>query len=258
MPENRTRFRFGLRFLLLFTSLLALAFAWFAWQRSEGRRHEQIASKLESEGCYVQFSHWESVQIPNPPPSTLLRPPASMPLVRQIYFEKRSTLPAIMERLDFANAVRRISSVTVRNGADMPSVIALLEQIRAVDCLSFYETGVTESQLSHILKNVQVRHLYLRSEQLPRTSLNWLNHDGLVWLCVSRTQFSNPAINDLPQSIEYLDATRTRVNDDGLASFERLTNLKILNLSRTPTSEIAINALRKRMSWCKIKWERLK
>jgi hypothetical protein len=87
--------------------------------------------------------------------------------------------------------------------------------------------------------------------------MDWLNHDGLVWLCVRRTQFSNPAIEDLRQSLQYLNATRTRISDHGLQSFVRLDNLRILNLRRTPTSESAIDALRAQMPWCVIEWEPL-
>ncbi len=88
--------------------------------------------------------------------------------------------------------------------------------------------------------------------------MKWLNHDGLIWLCLNRTQLSDPALNNLPDTLEYFDATRTRIDDDGLNSFVRLKNLKTLDIRRTPTSENAISSLRHRMPWCEIKWEPLR
>jgi hypothetical protein len=85
----------------------------------------------------------------------------------------------------------------------------------------------------------------------------YLNQRGLTWLCLSHTQFSDAAIQDLPSSLEYFNATRTRISDRGLPGFLRLTQLQTLNLSRTPTSRQAIEELQAQMPWCKTKWERL-
>lgn len=172
--------------------------------------------------------------------------------------EEKSTLPVFMERFGFASAVRRVEGVTIRSRSELPTALELVKEIGELDSISFYNTGVTQSQLADTFDSVHVRKIYARGEALPRTSMKWLNHDGLTWLCLNRTQLSNPALDDLPDSLEYFDATRTRINDDGLNSFVRLKNLKTLNLRRTPTSEIAINSLRQRMPWCKIKWESLR
>lgn len=240
------RIRFNLRFLLTLTLMVAIGLAWIAWRRAEGRRHERLAAQLQASGCRIQFSHREWVPLAR-------QTQAGMTAIQEI-----STLPEIVERWGFADTVRRISSVTIPQGSDMPTTIALLKQVGDFDALSFYDTGVTTTQLMDVLRSVHVNSLYLCSEPLPKTRMSWLNHEGLDWLCVARTQFSNAAINDLPDSLEYFDATRTRINDKGLDSFVRLGKLKRLKLCRTPTSEKAINALRQRMPWCEIEWEPLK
>jgi hypothetical protein len=76
-----------------------------------------------------------------------------------------------------------------------------------------------------------------------------LNQPGLTWLCLAHTQFSDPAIQDLPASLEYFNATRTRITDRGLSGFVRLKHLKELKLRRTPTSEEAVEQLRGEMPW---------
>lgn len=242
--------RFGLRALLLCTFILAVVFAWFASQLAEGRRHQRIAAELRAAGCDVQFSHREWVPMANPPTSAIVG--GGTPI------EERSTLPVFMERFGIATGVRRIENITIRSRSELVTAFKLVKEIGQVDSISFYETGISQSQLSEMFANVHVKKMYASGERLPRTSMQWLNHDGLTWLCLNRTQLSNPAVNDLPDTLEYLDATRTRINDDGLSSFVRLKNLKTLNLSRTPTSENAISALRQKMPWCEVKWEALR
>jgi hypothetical protein len=93
--------------------------------------------------------------------------------------------------------------------------------------------------------------------QLPRTRIPALNQKCLIWLCVARTEFSNPAIEDLPDSLVYFDATRTRIDDQGLKDFLRLRNLRKLVLLRTPTTEAGIDRLKATMPWCDVAWEPL-
>jgi hypothetical protein len=171
--------------------------------------------------------------------------------------EKRSTLPEFVETVGASNAFRRIERVTLRPRSDLKSALSLVRELGDVESMSFYDTGVTESQISDTLNELHIRALYISSENLPRTNIPWLNHPGLTWLCVARTQFSNPAIDDLPTSLEYFDATRTRINDEGIDSFLRLKNLKTLILRRTPTSRAQIEKLKTKMPWCEIGWEPL-
>ncbi len=224
--------QFSLRFLLLAALIIGLMLAWLASRLNEGRRHQQIARELESLGCDVEFS--QTTWIP-------------MPL-------------AFVEELGLSNAVRRISHVKLRSSphGTLDSAIALVKEIDALDSAEFFVTGVEERLLADLVASVAVRQLYIESATLPRTRMEWLNNDSITWLCVGRTQFSNPAIDDLPLSLTYLDATRTRINDEGLHSFVRLTSLKTLKLERTPTTGEAIEVLRRRMPWCEITWEPLK
>jgi hypothetical protein len=247
--KHRWRIRFGLRFLVLCVLACALACAWFARQLSEGRRHQQIAVKLQAIGCDIGFSHREEIPMANPPAWLLVG--GGIPL------EEVSTLPGFLERTGLALAFRRVSRVSIRSGSDISASLQLVKELGSVDSLSFGDTGVTQPQLANTMSSLRVRSVYLEGESLPRTRIDWLNHSGLTWLCVKRTQFSNPAIDNLPQSLQYLDATRTRINDDGLSSFVRLANLRSLDLRRTPTSGKAIEVLRTQMPWCTIKWEPL-
>lgn len=160
----------------------------------------------------------------------------------------------------FSLAIRRLDRVTIRSTDDvrLDRSIALLAPIQRLKSLSFYDTPITAVKLDRLLSSIDVSALYLSSATLPRGRLPFLHHDSLTWLCVSRTQFSNPAIADLPPTLQYLDATRTRINDQGLPALHRLHSLKTLILRRTPTTEQAVATLRDDMPWCNIRWEPLR
>jgi hypothetical protein len=243
------RYRFSLRTLLLCVTLVAFIFMWLKSYDTEGQHHERIAARLTSLGCDVEFSHMEWVPVANPSPA--------MTQFGGVPFEQKSTLPKMIEDYGASRSFRRLSRVTLRSRSELGTALDVIDTIPRLDSLYFDSTGVTQSQLAETLNATHVKKLYFTGESLPRTEMPWLRHDGLEWLCVMRTQFSNTAIASLPLSLNYLDATRTRINDDGLDGFTRLTNLRTLKLKRTPTTKDAIEQLRGKMPWCDIQWQPL-
>jgi len=239
--SNRSMVQLGCTFFAVFA-------CWCIWLSAEGRRHEAIANRLTAARCGVEFTHMELVPVATN---------SSGQNGDRTTMRETSTLPAIIDRMGFETLFRRIKHVRIYSRSFLPEALELIKEIEDLDGVSFSDTGITQSQLSDTFSKVRVRNLYAGSEMMPGTNLSWLNHDGLQWLCLNRTQFSNSAIDDLPDSLEYFDATRTRINDDGLAGFVRLKNLKTLNLRRTPTSKQAIDRLQRQMLWCEIKWEPL-
>lgn len=213
----------------------------------DGYQHRNVAGSLESRGNIVVFTHRETIRLPRRP---------GLP---GIPLKEVSTLPPIVESTGLGYFVRRIHRVTIRSSDphNLELSLSQLSSLGQLNSLSFYDTGVTKQALAALLSHTRVEHLYVASEKLSRRRMPWLNHDGLKWLCVARTQFSDPAIDDLPQSLEHFDATRTRISDQGLSKFKRLRHLKKLVLRRTPTSPKAVNDLRSEMPWCEIRWESL-
>ncbi len=212
-----------------------------------GYHHRCIARSLESRGHTVTFSHHKTVTL------------ATAPNAMGTPVMEVSTLHPLIEQAGLSMAFRRIEAVTIRASDPQNLNVSLSEvaSLGVVRSLSFYDTGVTEQDIESLLHAVQVESLYLCGEPIGRDRMPWLNHDSLKWLCVARTQFSNPAIDDLPESLEYFDATRTRISDQGLPKLKRLRNLKTLKLLRTPTSQKAINDLKTDMPWCEIQWQPL-
>ncbi len=227
-------------------ALLLGTMCWGYWL-FEGYRHRQVADVIRSEGGWVDWSHWESIPVP------------AAKGARFTTSRKVSTLPWYAEKTGLSMAFRRLTYVTLQDkDRDPKPALDELRTLGKLDSLSLYGVEATGPMLAEVLRDVQIRRLFIQGTPIGRGRLRWLNHESLVWLCVARTQFSNPAIDSLPISLEYFDATRTRINDEGLAKFKRLTNLKTLKLKRTPTTGAAIEQLQREMPWCGIGWEPLK
>lgn len=215
--------------LVLILILIALPFY-------DGKRHQRIAEELESRGAVVLFSHFQLVNTGT-------------------HFEYQSALPDFMDQTNLSLGVRRIRKVRVVGSSELPAVLPLVRQIGELDQLALMSSGMTASQLESLLSDMRVSSLDIRGCRLPQTGIPWLNREDLTYLVVERTNFSNPAIDDLPDSLTGLNAVGTLINDDGLDSFLRLKHLRVLALTGTPCTEAAIEDLRKKMPWCKIEWE---
>jgi len=220
--------------------LLVLVLIGLALPIFEGKRHQRIAEELEARGANVLFSHFEPVPVSGPSGTV---------------FVSRSALPKFMDQTGLSLAVRRIRKVSVMEPSEITAVLPLIRQIGELDQLRLFNSSMTASQLESLLSDVRVESLDIRASILPQTGMPWLNREDLKFLVVERTNFSNPAIDDLPDSLIILNATRTRINDDGLNLFLRLKHLRVLVLSGTPCTDAGIEDLRKKMPWCKIEWE---
>ncbi|EAQ81767.1 hypothetical protein DSM3645_16485 [Blastopirellula marina DSM 3645] len=238
--KGRRWVRFGLRALLVLILVCCIGLAWLAALMAEGRRQEQIATALSAAHCTVEMSHYKRV-------ATKGNYGFQMDLV--------STLNPALEWLGLGKAFRRIEHVTLRENSEMTPALAQLHTLDNLTMLGTYHSGITAEQLAELLDEIEVQKLYIPSVPLSRRELPWLNRPSLTWICVARTQFSNPAIDSLPLSLVYFDATRTRISDEGLDKFRRLTNLRMLKLRRTQASLAAVQGLRKKMPWCVIEWQ---
>lgn len=254
-PSRIRRFRWSLRLLTLAVTLTCLAFGWIGYLRYVGLQHQLAGEKLlkmddrygRTKGQFFDvFMNWEmQAREPSAPPT------------RRIV--RRS--PEWMESAGIDLVFQRITIIQIHSSNDCAKLDEALGYLRKLGdppivCLSV--TGLSAEQIEtffpkfDVVTSLSVPHASLTEGPLP-----FLNHRELTSLDVSHTRFSNPAIEDLPLSLEGFDGTRTRITDAGLASFVRLKNLKWLYLHRTPTTKAAIEQLRTKMPWCEIHWEPL-
>lgn len=242
-PKTRSwRIRWSLRVLFVFIGLIAIGMAWISYQMRMGHVHEDAAKKLRELGVSID---WKLVE------TTPLSPNS---------YRVEKKLPSWMERLGVGAMFQRLSRVQISDQSPEKVDLAVQQIVRLKQLPHFssYNAPLTETQLETLLDHVQFESVYLQSMKLGRGPIPCFQNSNITWLLVARTQFSNPAIDDLPMSLEYFDATRTRISDEGLEKFVRLKNLQKLILRRTPTNKSAINDLRKKMPWCEIEWEELR
>ncbi|WP_397571062.1 hypothetical protein [Schlesneria sp. T3-172] len=230
---NRPLSQFHFRSRVALAGALVLLASFVGWQYYLDIQHQFLADKLRELCCSAEFQRDVSTA--------------------------GTSLPARLKRGWTRWNSRRIRDVTFRSPDPdkLVKAIQIVKQIGSLDSISSYETRISIHQVEDLLTGVRPSALYIPSEPLPRTRLPFLRNQTLQWLCVARTQFSNPAIQDLPDSLTYFDATRTRINDAGLSGFTRLKRLKTLILRRTPTTSAGIGRLQQQMPWCRISWEPL-
>lgn len=218
------------------------------YQMSIGVRHRRVALQLQSMGALVESSHYRYVEAPSQPAAA-----------RGIVMVPQSTL-GYFDFPPLSYAARRIQRINVRPSKihDFDAFARLLQELSSVNQISIYEPGLTAEQLEQIASKLKIQSLFVEGVKLPRSSLPFLKNQQLQFLYLGRSQFSNPAIVDLPLTLEHFDAIRTRISDEGLPQFVRLKNLKVLILSRIPCTAEGIENLREQMPWCRIAWEPLK
>lgn len=253
LPTERRWFRFGLRTLLVIVSLAAVLLGILSSLLYQGRRHQRIAQELEALGAIVDmwepYTHFAGIQgLPG------LGGGKSGPPLNGF---GKSLLPLWIDRIGLRLAFERIDRVEIHAGNKLPEALELLKELGAANSVWMNDPAITCEQLSDTFRGVQVRQLSLYKLVLPPTRLSWLRKPELMWLDVAGPHFSNPAIDDLPESLDCFFAAETSIDDEGLSKFVRLKQLTMLDLSRTPTTESAIESLRDQMPWCTITWEKL-
>lgn len=234
--------RWSLRTLFVFVALCALGLTWASHQLRIGQLNGEVSKNVRQLGGMVEAARAEQIYLG----------PFSIPITDQ----RQSWL----KRLGIENATDRIGRVVLYQRSSGDRLEETIDELSRLDWfkhLSLYGCPMKQDQLARLLENTRVDTLYLEGMEVERRGIPCLRNSQTRWLLLARTQFSDPGIDDLPLTLEHLDATRTRISDQGLDKFIRLKNLKVLNLRRTPTSQAGIQQLQKEMPWCQIAWEPL-
>lgn len=244
-PRRSRRVQWSLRALALLVLAVAVVFTVISrWQRT-GQLHQHIADQLKG-SIYIEWKH-EDWQWVHPRPGVGV-------------WRRASTVSPWVKNVGAEDLFRRIDRVVINQKStdDLQPIFEELTRLDHLHDLSLYHCQTSDDQLAQLMDRISLEELAAEGTQLGRGRLPFLKHPTLKHLHLGRTQFSNPAIDDLPFSLVHLNLRRTRITDEGLDQFVRLTNLKQLDLSRTPTSREGIHQLREKMPWCTIQWEPLR
>ncbi|QDU73303.1 hypothetical protein Pan97_02720 [Bremerella volcania] len=234
--------RLSLRMLLVLVALVAVLFGLVSHQMRVARLHADVANNLRA----------MSVDVASTRATHLYLGPIPIEITDQ--------RQAMLDKFGANDLTYRIGRIVFREDMREEKLNKTINELRRLDSffhLSSYGSEITQTELARLLEDTHVDTLYLEGMKVDRRGIPCLHGSEVRWLLLARTQFSDPGIDDLPDTLEHLDVTRTRITDQGLDKFVRLKNLKTLILRRTPASEEGIEALRQKMPWCRIAWEPL-
>lgn len=256
LSKRSLRVRWSLRVLIAVITLACVLFARVGSLWHRGQVHEEVGTRLM--GMVT-----DSPEAVNRNPVTVRwaltyhyiehSPGGGLPLVPMY-----KGGPPWMRETGMEPIWQRINSITL--DYDNMSEEQLDVATREIARLGYLEELVLagfrlpEEHMARMIGPLRLDVLFASNAEISTGRLPWLRNTGLERLDLSYTQFSNPAIDDLPSTLVQLDLSATKIDDDGLIKFVRLSNLERLGLIDTPTSEEAIESLRKQMPWCEIDW----
>ncbi len=248
------RLRWSMRFLFLFVGLVAIGLGWVSYQMRMGHLHEEVAKKLTELGSHVSWKLTQRQAVP-----IYASPAATAATPQMAYFDVKRASDWMLA-IGAEPIFQRIKNVYFQKNArgELDDFLREIERLDDIEGVSLHGVAISEDQLEHLLHRFNLETLGFFESSIGRRPMPFLRDTQLKWLGFSRTHLSDEVLDDLPGSLEYLDATRTRITDEGLKKLVRLKNLKELKLRRTPTSQAAIEDLKKKMPWCQISWAPLK
>ena len=243
-PKRRSLWRhWSLRMLFGLVAIVAVLFGLISHQMRVARLHAEVAANLRAMNVDAASSR------------------ATHLYLGPIPIEITDQRQAMLEKFGAKGLTFRVGRVIFRDGMGGKRLTKTIDELSRLDSfshLSLYGGELTQSELTRLLETTQVDTLYLENMPVDRRGIPCLRESKTKWLLLARTQFSDPGIDDLPMTLEYLDATRTRISDQGLDKFVRLKNLQVLILRRTQATEEGIEHLREKMPSCRIAWEPLR
>ncbi len=285
MPVSRRWFQFGLRSLLIVTTLAACACGWLAWKIQQSKATEARVALLEQLHADVYYDY-RCDAAGNV--SRDYQPPPAPEWLQKITTD---TFLATVQRVEFHNGVEFDPILTQLQ--DLPEVNVLdvsrsdvddvaLQRIGAMTNLTVLDlsgTKITENGLANLRRLKHLKSLSISVDQLTDVGLkeleNWpdivslnldyvhLNDASLSYLeklaKLEELSLNDTLITDaglphllkLPR-LEKLHLYGTKVTDAGLKQLEQMTQLKELTLDGYNISDQAATDLGKRMPNTKI------
>ncbi|PQO27078.1 hypothetical protein [Blastopirellula marina] len=250
------RLRWSLRVLLVFVALVAIGLGWVSYQMRVGYLHDDVAANLTEVGGRVAWKLTRTVRIM---PHSSQTPGGGQTFFFGVATRKIKAGPDWMQSLGVEPAFQRIEYAYFHDKSPekLARFLLEIERLNRIAGVHLSQAPLQEEQLEHLLAQVEMEGLGIGETTIGNRRIPSLQDTKLKFLSVSNTPFSDMLLDDLPDSLTYLDATSTKITDDGLPKLIRLKNLVSLKLALTPTSEAAIDALRQKMPWCTIEWEPL-
>ncbi|MHC2068594.1 hypothetical protein ACYFX5_14105 [Bremerella sp. T1] len=241
--------RWSLRAFFLLIAIAAVGFGWISYQMRVGQMHEDASQRIAQLGGHVSWQLEQKAPLQ----------PASPQMAIGSYSMRKGG-PDWMKALGAEPVFQRIKFVHLNYRISPEQFEQFLQEVKQlVEVEGVYIGGnpITAAQLEDLLTTVEIEKLGIRETTIGRKPLPFLRDTKLTDLILVRTHASDVLLDDLPETLKYLNLTRTRITDEGLPKLARLKNLNTLQLKRTPTSKEAMDALEKQLPRCFTSWSPL-
>ncbi|RCS52915.1 hypothetical protein DTL42_08830 [Bremerella cremea] len=250
------RFRWSLRVFFVFIGLVAVGLGLLGYKMRVGYLHDNVADNIVELGGRVAWKLTRTVWIM---PHSSQTPGGGQIFYFGVATRKIKAGPDWMQSLGVEPAFQRIECAYFheKSPEKLTRFLLEIERLDRIEGVHLSNTPIQEEQLEHLLAQVEMNGLGIGETTIGNRRLPFLKDTKLSFLFVPNTPFSDELLDDLPDTLTHLDATSTKITDDGLPKLVRLKNLVSLKLALTPTSEVAIDALRQKMPWCTIEWDPL-
>ncbi len=257
--------RWSLRAFVALISLACIVFALFAHWMRQGQIHEDVAANVLPMGGEIawKLTHLEPLGLEAPQKATGT---GSGVVIGHIDFEVKGG-PAWMRNLGVEQAFQRIEHIWLFGPSedqlifeqpkdhldDFLREVARLSEVKGVGICN---VAISEGQIEWLLTHVATTRLTVtETPSIGSQPMPFLRDSNLTEIVFANTGLSDAVLDDLPDTLNYLDISDTKVTDQGLEHLVRLKNLKRVVIDQTATSKAAIEKLRKEMPWCDILWE---
>ncbi len=242
--KQKRRRQFTLRFLLVAFACFALGFAWVGNIYHRSQRQAAAVDRLITESVFVMYSPRESPVVAMMP-GTAAQPPASL----VDWFGD-----------DFFRAAINVSTSTSPSADKQKKpILESISKLTDLERLRLKGMQLRTSELKSFDDLSQLQSIDLSRTGLDAGAMNWLRDKDIRWFNASHTKISDRAMFDLShcEGLQQLYLERTAVTDTGLKHLYSMSQLRYINLKRSPVSAAAVKKLSDALPGCVIDWEPL-
>jgi len=247
--SRRWRLRWSMRPFFIAITLLCLVFGFVGQRLYVGLVHADVGEKLtlHAEKTPIRYG------FPSPDKViigwTIPRQP-----VGRIDWAQDNKLPTWMKWTGSDVLFRRLDRAGIWHDISNEELEFTFEQLHRLGKLRelIIRRKLSSDELDRLLSPLKIQKLAIYPEYDQDMPFQFLERVGVEDLEMHRAPLA--ATDDLPLSLKRLDISGSNIDDESLAKFVRLRNLKQLDLSGTLATPIGVEALRKQMPWCEVIW----
>ncbi|MCG8652915.1 MAG: hypothetical protein MI861_23950, partial [Pirellulales bacterium] len=245
VTRRRRRRKLTIRLVLLTVVGFACLFAWFGNVFHHSRRQAAAVDRLLGQNTFVMYSPRESSLVSLLPGDTTQPPPL---LVRWLGD-------------DFFRAATNVSTAAPSNvKRKKEEVVEALSDLPELQRLRLKNLQLKTADLMVLGKSYELQSLDVARTGLDSGGMPWIRDKPLRWFNGSHTRLSDRAMGDLSycKDLQQLYLERTAVTDAGLKHLYGMSQLRYINLKRSPVSAQAVKQLSDALPGCVIEWEPLR